>query len=130
MGMGMHGRLHCLRATTFPICLQALCNQSRSDLRRRTEFGHLFQSTISALLGKESLTSMFGPGSSTMTFFLVTPPRLTEFCTEMIHITIPQSKTADDFTDPNMPMAWTLDRCKEHNCYDTDCKDYSERVKK
>lgn len=57
------------------------------------------------------------------------PPRLTEFCTEMIQISIPQDKTADDFTNPNMPMAWNTSRCPEHNCYDTDCKDYPERVK-
>ncbi|SRR5260370_476586 len=57
------------------------------------------------------------------------PPRLTEFCTEMVQITIPQNKTATDFTDPTMPMGWNLSRCKEHNCYDTDCKDYSERLK-
>jgi hypothetical protein len=57
------------------------------------------------------------------------PPRLTEFCAEMIQITIPQEKTAADFADPNMPMRWNVSRCQEHNCYDTDCKDYSERVK-
>jgi hypothetical protein len=58
------------------------------------------------------------------------PPRLTEFCAEMVQITIPQDKTAADFAEtPNMPMGWNVTRCKEHNCYDTDCKDYSERVK-
>ncbi len=51
---------------------------------------------------------------------------LTEFCTEMIHIAIPSDK---DIADPNAPLAWITGSCKEGNCTDQDCKDYSTRIK-
>ncbi len=54
------------------------------------------------------------------------PSRLTEFCAEMIQIGIPRDK---DIADRTVPIVWNFTRCKEHNCYDQDCADYSARVK-
>jgi hypothetical protein len=57
-------------------------------------------------------------------------PQLTEFCVKIVQVTIPQYKTANDFSeDPNMLMGWNINRCQQHNCNDGDCKDYPERVK-
>jgi hypothetical protein len=58
--------------------------------------------------------------------FSGSPTHLTEFCVEMIQITIPFGK---EITDPNAPLVWNVERCAEHNCYDQECSDYSARVK-
>jgi hypothetical protein len=55
-------------------------------------------------------------------------PHLTEFCVEFLQITIPSGKTSTDFSDPNMAFSWNIQKCKQHNCYNDDCKDYSDRV--
>jgi hypothetical protein len=56
------------------------------------------------------------------------PPRLTEFCEEMIQITLPT--LTSDVTDSRVPISWNIQMCKQqnHNCYDEDCPDYSERI--
>jgi hypothetical protein len=69
------------------------------------------------------------------------PDRLTEFCAEFTHITIgvaPQTQMLPtkvtpvklDIEAPNAAIVgFEWGACREHNCYDQDCKDYSERVK-
>ena len=66
------------------------------------------------------------------------PPRLTEFCTEMTQVALvnkdPKPITdpkiiAAAITDPEMNITWNTVSCKEHNCYDEDCSDYSDQIK-
>jgi len=55
------------------------------------------------------------------------PPRLTEFCTEMIQVSIgPADK---DISEPNSFLGWNTQRCPQHNCYDEGCLDYAARIK-
>jgi hypothetical protein len=54
------------------------------------------------------------------------PDRLTEFCTEIIQVAIPPTKTLDD---PEAAISWNLSQCKHNNCYDENCTDYSSRIK-
>jgi len=59
-----------------------------------------------------------------------TDTHLTEFCIEVIQIApIGPGKTGADLSDPNTPFSWNIQKCKDHNCYDDDCKDYSARIK-
>jgi hypothetical protein len=69
------------------------------------------------------------------------PDRVSEFCVEMTHITVgnmqsnassktPQIATPISIDDPSAAIVvaqWQA--CREHNCYDEGCKDYSARVK-
>jgi len=55
------------------------------------------------------------------------PPRLTEFCTEMIQVSI--NAVGTGLADLNTEVSWTTRQCEVHNCYDRDCADYAERVK-
>jgi len=55
------------------------------------------------------------------------PDRLTEFCTEMIQVAIFDAKK--DIADPSQNFSWNTQPCRENNCYDEDCKDYSEKIK-
>jgi len=66
------------------------------------------------------------------------PERLTEFCIEITHLTIGWNTTPakglpaapTDIDTPNVGLAgFQWQACKEHNCYDEDCSDYSERIK-
>jgi len=73
------------------------------------------------------------------------PDRLSEFCVEMTHITFPSptsgtKQTApkaipQPTTEPITPpitggvIAFQWQACHQHNCYDQDCADYSDRVK-
>lgn len=67
------------------------------------------------------------------------PDRLSEFCVELTHITLTPAATppAPATGQPAAPVAAEPDNlvgfqwqaCKEHNCYDEDCKDYSSKVK-
>jgi hypothetical protein len=65
------------------------------------------------------------------------PERLTEFCTEMTHVTagwITAPKTppvkGPSLDDLNTTIATAQNNaCKEHNCYDEDCYDYQSRIK-
>jgi hypothetical protein len=53
-------------------------------------------------------------------------PHLTEFCTELVQITVQQDAT--DISDPKTPFGWNTASCKEGNCTDQDCRDYSARI--
>jgi len=55
------------------------------------------------------------------------PPRLTEFCTEMIQVAV--SSFEKDISDPSNLLTWNTQRCPQHNCYDEGCQDYSARIK-
>ena len=55
------------------------------------------------------------------------PPRLTEFCSEMIQVALPDPKK--DITDPTNHLAWNIQPCHAHSCYDEDCPDYTDRIK-
>ena len=65
------------------------------------------------------------------------PDRLSEFCVEMTHITLAPSQNPASPTPPGPAVAAPPDAvvgfqwqaCREHNCYDEDCKDYSIKVK-
>jgi hypothetical protein len=77
------------------------------------------------------------------------PDRLTEFCVEISQITVarvapPAVQQTQPTTVPANPaptlapdiasldsaiIGFTYQACKEHNCYDEDCKDYADRVK-
>ena len=66
------------------------------------------------------------------------PDHLTEFCAEMTHVTLGWASNAAkhagvgpiNFYDPDAAMVtFQFQGCKQHNCYDKDCKDYSDRVK-
>lgn len=75
------------------------------------------------------------------------PDRVSEFCVEMTHITmgnLPSTSTPLDKSvqlPQPMPQPFSIDApttaivnaqwqtCREHNCYDEGCKDYSLRVK-
>jgi hypothetical protein len=97
----------------------------QSDPEKRALFAPLFPWSIFGPHEKESLGCFFGwvvyddifPGD---------PPRLTEFCTEMIQITIPFDA---DIADAKTRLTWNIMSCSEHNCYDEECKDYAERIK-
>jgi hypothetical protein len=54
-----------------------------------------------------------------------TPPRLTEYCVEIINV----RSTKTDPTDPANIFAWDLIQCPTHNCYDENCPDYDKRTK-
>ena len=54
--------------------------------------------------------------------FAGTPLRVTEFCDELTNIT----STKDDLSDPTADIHWEPSVCREHNCYDKDCRDYSK----
>jgi hypothetical protein len=69
------------------------------------------------------------------------PERLSEFCVEITHVTVgwivpPQnlpgkSPAVPSALDaPNVQLTgFQWQPCKEHNCYDEDCSDYSDAVK-
>jgi hypothetical protein len=54
------------------------------------------------------------------------PPRLSEFCTEMIEVAIDPKKDIKDITNA---MTWDTQPCHAHTCYDEDCSDYKDRIK-
>jgi hypothetical protein len=72
------------------------------------------------------------------------PDRLSEFCVEMTHVTFKQAPETNRPTpraggaaapDQSVPPAivggvvgYQWQACREHNCYDQDCKDYFDRV--
>ena len=55
--------------------------------------------------------------------FTDTPPRLAEFCDEIINV-----KSNLPMSDPNSKVTWDLSLCRTHNCYDDQCKDYTDRT--
>lgn len=55
-----------------------------------------------------------------------TPDRLTEFCVEMIQVAWDTKKPVTDLSNV---IAWNTQQCRQHNCYDQDCKDYDARIK-
>jgi hypothetical protein len=63
------------------------------------------------------------------------PDRLSEFCAEMTHVTLststPQPAPVQPalLTDPDILATFQWQACREHNCYDEDCQDYSSKVK-
>jgi len=72
------------------------------------------------------------------------PDRLSEFCVEMTHVTFasptvnqtpPQGGAVPPTTGQTLlpigegVVAFQWQACAEHNCYDQECKDYSERVR-
>jgi hypothetical protein len=59
--------------------------------------------------------------------FKGSPDRLTEFCSEMIQVSI--SEASKDIGDPTNNIGWNTQPCRLHNCYDEDCEDYSAKVK-
>jgi hypothetical protein len=56
--------------------------------------------------------------------FSDTPPRLSEFCDEIINI-----KSDVPLADLKAPVTWEPSLCHTHNCYDEQCEDYSPRTK-
>jgi hypothetical protein len=76
--------------------------------------------------------------------FPTDPERLTDFCIELTHLALgvpssapPESRRPDQisaapasFDNPNATLTgYQWQACKEHNCYDEDCKDYADRVR-
>jgi len=64
------------------------------------------------------------------------PARLSESCIEITYLTVgwvnpPADKSlATDIDAPNTQLVgFQSNACKQHNCYDKDCKDYDDRVK-
>jgi hypothetical protein len=69
------------------------------------------------------------------------PDRLSEFCAEMTHVTlvatpvpvqpVPGKPTpiAPSIGEADTLAGFQWQACREHNCYDEDCKDYSSKVK-
>jgi hypothetical protein len=55
--------------------------------------------------------------------FNATPPRLSEFCDEVVNI-----RNDKDFTDPSVNITWDLELCRTHNCSDDECADYEQRT--
>ena len=56
--------------------------------------------------------------------FKKSPPRLTEFCSEIVNI----GSTKPSLTDPTGELTWQATTCKTHNCYDEDCEDYQSKT--
>jgi hypothetical protein len=71
------------------------------------------------------------------------PDRLSEFCAEMTHVALNPMVTPAPTPTPGQPVpgapavdpdtlnlaGFQWQACKEHNCYDDDCKDYASKVK-
>ena len=73
--------------------------------------------------------------------FPADPDRLSEFCVEMTHVTFAPSPGASQSSatpavpaptippTPDTVVGFQWQACREHNCYDEDCKDYSVKIK-
>lgn len=57
--------------------------------------------------------------------FKRTPPRLSEFCFELIN----PRWSGPDHTNPSVAITLDAPPCQTHNCYDEHCEDYAERVR-
>ena len=55
--------------------------------------------------------------------FAATPPRLSEFCTQILTVTW----SKPDHSDPSADIITSSPPCPTHNCYDEDCEDYRRR---